>query len=236
MSEFILIRHGQASFGKANYDQLSDLGKKQCYKLGIHLATTLNKVDKVYIGELQRHRESAEAILEGFNSQGKSLPEFIKTKNLNEHHGPRVVRKYFDQLKEEDSPEGAYARAFDPSDPVQMNKYFRFFNDITSRWAEGEIDVPEIESWQIFRSKTKKALSQIMENDNGGEHILVVTSGGPVASLCGEALSITEGKIMGLAQLIINASFSRVLRSNDRLSLRSFNEHIFNDEQFITLV
>ena len=34
MSELILIRHAQASFGEENYDKLSDLGHKQARLLG----------------------------------------------------------------------------------------------------------------------------------------------------------------------------------------------------------
>ena len=37
MSELYLVRHAQASFGAANYDQLSDLGHQQSRWLGDHL-------------------------------------------------------------------------------------------------------------------------------------------------------------------------------------------------------
>ena len=34
MGTLYLVRHGQASFGSANYDQLSALGQRQCRRLG----------------------------------------------------------------------------------------------------------------------------------------------------------------------------------------------------------
>jgi broad specificity phosphatase PhoE len=34
MGTLHLVRHGQASFGAADYDQLSDLGARQCRELG----------------------------------------------------------------------------------------------------------------------------------------------------------------------------------------------------------
>jgi len=34
MGTLYLVRHGQASFGAANYDQLSPLGQQQCGQLG----------------------------------------------------------------------------------------------------------------------------------------------------------------------------------------------------------
>ena len=236
MSEYILIRHGQASFGKANYDQLSALGKKQAFVLGEYLNTAVLDVHKVYIGGLQRHRETATEIQIAFEKAGRVLPEFIVDRNLDEHHGPQVVKKYFDQLKLEDSAEAEYARNFDARDPLQMKEYFKMFNRITLQWAEGKIEDPEIQSWTAFRTQTKLALQKIMEEDLGGERILVVTSGGPVASLCGESLGITEGKIMGLAQEIYNASYSKILRNGNKLSLKVFNKHVYTDKSLITLV
>jgi len=38
MSELYLIRHGQASFGTADYDRLSEKGIRQASVLGDHLA------------------------------------------------------------------------------------------------------------------------------------------------------------------------------------------------------
>ena len=39
MSRILLVRHGQASLGAADYDQLSDLGEEQSRILGAALAT-----------------------------------------------------------------------------------------------------------------------------------------------------------------------------------------------------
>ena len=236
MSEYILIRHGQASFGKANYDQLSELGKKQAFVLGEYLNKSFDSIQKVYIGGLQRHHETATEIQKAFQKAGRILPEFIINSDLNEHHGPQIVRKYFEQLKLTDTAAAEYARNFDPSDPLQMKQYFKIFNRITLQWAKGEIEDPEIQSWAAFRDQTRRALQHIMENDNGGERILVITSGGPVASLCGESLGITEAKIIGLAQEIFNASYSQILRSREKLSLKNFNKHVYTDKSLITLV
>ena len=38
LAELTLVRHGQASFGAANYDQLSDLGMQQSRWLGEYFA------------------------------------------------------------------------------------------------------------------------------------------------------------------------------------------------------
>ena len=36
MTSIYLVRHGQASFGKKDYDNLSEIGKKQSFLLGKH--------------------------------------------------------------------------------------------------------------------------------------------------------------------------------------------------------
>ena len=47
MSVLLLVRHGQASWGSADYDVLSDLGHEQSRLLGKHLA-----VGRVGYGEI----------------------------------------------------------------------------------------------------------------------------------------------------------------------------------------
>ena len=45
MITILLARHGQASFGKKNYDELSELGITQARMLGAHYAHTQRRID-----------------------------------------------------------------------------------------------------------------------------------------------------------------------------------------------
>ena len=45
MKEIFFVRHGQASFGKENYDQLSELGVEQSKKLGEYLQKEVKGVN-----------------------------------------------------------------------------------------------------------------------------------------------------------------------------------------------
>ena len=57
MSSVILVRHGQASFGKADYDQLSDLGYEQARHLGRVLREREEALtDRLSALELAAHR------------------------------------------------------------------------------------------------------------------------------------------------------------------------------------
>ncbi|MDE2077727.1 MAG: histidine phosphatase family protein, partial [Burkholderiales bacterium] len=64
MGAIYLIRHGQASFGASNYDQLSELGHQQARVLGEALLPRLARVDAAVTGTLQRHQATASSCLE----------------------------------------------------------------------------------------------------------------------------------------------------------------------------
>lgn len=65
MGTLYLVRHGQASFGAADYDQLSPLGHQQCVKLGEYWRARGLRFDAVLTGSLKRHAQSFAGIAEG---------------------------------------------------------------------------------------------------------------------------------------------------------------------------
>ena len=65
MGTLYLVRHGQASFGAADYDQLSELGKRQSLRLGQYLGQRGIAFDAVFTGTLKRHAQTWEGIAQG---------------------------------------------------------------------------------------------------------------------------------------------------------------------------
>ena len=65
MGQLYLVRHGQASFGKANYDELSRLGEQQAYWLGEYFQSLSLNFDRVVTGTLQRQQDTAKHLLRG---------------------------------------------------------------------------------------------------------------------------------------------------------------------------
>src|SRR5215475_10141502 len=63
MGVLLLVRHGQASLGTADYDRLSDVGRRQAQVTGARLARTDLTVDRVICGGLTRQRDTAEPLL-----------------------------------------------------------------------------------------------------------------------------------------------------------------------------
>ena len=60
MGLLLLVRHGQASFGADDYDQLSDLGRRQARRLGERLAG--QGVARVVSGGMTRQRDTADEL------------------------------------------------------------------------------------------------------------------------------------------------------------------------------
>ncbi|ONH26107.1 histidine phosphatase family protein [Pseudofrankia asymbiotica] len=66
MSVIYLVRHGQASFGTADYDVLSELGYRQAALVGAELRARGVRADLAVAGTLRRQRGTAAAALAAF--------------------------------------------------------------------------------------------------------------------------------------------------------------------------
>ena len=65
MGTLYLVRHGQASFGAEDYDNLSELGVKQSVRLGEYWRGKGLKFDAALVGTLKRHAQTYAGICEG---------------------------------------------------------------------------------------------------------------------------------------------------------------------------
>ena len=110
MGQLILVRHGQASFGAEDYDQLSDLGIRQGQRLGEYWRQASQaparsdelQFDAVLMGSLKRHRQTWEAIAEGAKLQ--MTPEIWP--GLNEYDSHALIETVHPApLSKPDTPE-----------------------------------------------------------------------------------------------------------------------------------
>lgn len=88
MGTIYLVRHGQASFGADNYDQLSALGLQQAQQLGRYWQERGMRFDAVYTGTLQRHVQTLAGIQDGL----PGLPEATALPALNEYDSHELIR------------------------------------------------------------------------------------------------------------------------------------------------
>ncbi len=91
MSELILVRHGQASFGQKSYDKLSERGIEQVKILAQHWRDIGEQFDCIYSGTLLRQRETANELLSLVRGEPD---ESIENPSLNEYNGDPLMRVY----------------------------------------------------------------------------------------------------------------------------------------------
>ncbi len=227
---------------KADYDQLSDLGKEQSAILGKYLAEIGLEFDKIYRGDLRRHRETEEIASVACKRAGlKWEVEIMPT--LNEHQGPKVVKWLISRVMagEESAELEGIRKIMDPMAGQHPKKqYLAAFEYATLEWVKASFDTSglDAEDWQPFRSRIDVALDTIMQaHPESGQTIGVFTSGGPVGVAIGKALGLSDAQVMHMNWIVQNSSISEFLFSKGRFSLKTFNAipHL-KEKRLITLV
>ncbi|PAV27149.1 phosphoglycerate kinase [Tamilnaduibacter salinus] len=214
MARLHLIRHGQASFGKADYDQLSERGYTQSRVLGEwlqdkHVPTAL------YQGAMKRHRQTLEAMSAGF---GHPLPAATTLEGFNEFDHRAVI----EALRPEWAEQGVMASEL-AQHPKPARAFQKVFSDAVQRWISGEYDDDYPETWNRFRERVLTALSAAMADTDGD--LWVVTSGGPISVVMQSLLGLDDHRALSLNDVIANTSVTQLLFSGNRRSLAVFNNY-----------
>ncbi|WP_323753911.1 histidine phosphatase family protein [Marinobacter sp.] len=215
MATVYLVRHGQASFGKENYDQLSKRGWEQGKVLGRWLAGKVAP-GAIFGGNLQRHRETVEALATGY---GAALPDMQVLEGLNEFDHVEVVER----LRPEWADKQTMARDL-ASFPKPARAFQMAFEKAVERWVSGDYDNEYAETWQTFKQRVNQALDQLIEMADGAD-VVVSTSGGPIAVIAQNLLELSDRKTLEVNSVIANTSVSRILYSGARRSLAVFNNY-----------
>ncbi|WP_322921498.1 histidine phosphatase family protein [Nocardioides renjunii] len=211
MSRILLVRHGQASFGAADYDNLSDTGHEQSRVLGAALAARGIVPDVVVAGEMRRHHQTAAGVLEG-----AGLPGAVEVDpGWNEFDHLQVLAVH-------DQPSTAEGES-------EKAAFQRWFEEATLRWTSGEHDDAYDESFTAFASRVQAALADLAASLPRGGTALVLTSGGPVAWVCASLLAddapARTGLWMRLNPVSVNTGTSTVVRGSRGTTLVAFNAH-----------
>lgn len=226
MATIYLIRHGQASFGKENYDQLSPRGWEQGRVLGRWLAGKVTP-SAVFGGNMERHRETVEAIASGY---GDTLPDMQAVEGFSEFDHTQVV----ECLRPEWADRDRMARDL-AAFPKPARAFQQVFEEAMVRWVGGDYDHEYAETWSGFRERVITALEQLIEYSDGGD-TLVSTSGGPIAVIVQHLLQLSDRKALDMNSVIANTSVTRILHSGARRSLAVFNNYSHLEAEDASLV
>ncbi|MFL6024460.1 MAG: histidine phosphatase family protein [Marmoricola sp.] len=204
MGQLLLVRHGQASFGSADYDALSPLGFEQSRMLGDALAQRGVTADAVVHGTMRRHRETAEtcAAAAGW-TVGATLDagwdefDFLSVLAVHPHDfGPEPTKAEFQKL----------------------------FEAATAAWIEGaERDYAE--TFAAFSARVHDALQRVVDLAEQGT-VAVFTSGGPIGWAVAEVL--VEGGSSDLwtrlNRMAVNSALTRLVTGSRGINLLTYND------------
>ncbi|MCY4725646.1 histidine phosphatase family protein [Nocardioides sp. STR2] len=217
MSQILLVRHGQASFGAADYDDLSPTGHEQSRVLGAALAARGVVPDLVVAGEMRRHAQTADGVLEGAGWSSAvdvdaGWNEFDHLQVLAVHDRPATA--------EGESEKAAFQR---------------WFEEATRRWTSGEHDESYDESFTVFTARVGAALARLANTLPRRGTAVVLTSGGPVAWAAASLLADTDASRtdlwLRLNPVSINTGTSTVVCGSRGTTLVTFNaaDHLSPD-------
>ncbi len=206
MAQLYLVRHGQASFGAADYDKLSDIGHQQSMLLGQYFAHRDIKFDSVVTGDMRRHKETAAGIQKG----GESAIPVITDAGWNEFDFNAVVSSYL-TLNPSMRPEANAPRA----------DFYRLLKNAMLAWSKQEIGQELPESWSEFTGRVAGAVERICASEN--KNVLVASSGGAIAITMMNMLGLTVEKTVNFNLQIKNTSINHFFFNRDGIQLSSFN-------------
>jgi broad specificity phosphatase PhoE len=207
MGVLLLVRHGQASLGAAEYDQLSGLGVRQAQILGDRLAGTDVRVDRIVCGTLARQRDTAWPVLAAL---GRDPAELITDGRLDEYDHVGVMAQHTSEV----------TFAGWTADGETGRRLQSALEEAISRWMSGGPGYTE--SHESFVTRATDAVSELTGAPGG---TIAVTSGGIIAAACVRALGLPIEHWPALARLIVNSSITKIVSGSSGTHLVTFNDH-----------
>jgi broad specificity phosphatase PhoE len=206
MSVLLLVRHGQASWGEADYDRLSSVGEEQARVLGAALAARGVRPDLVVRGSMLRHRQTADGAVgaAGWDAQIAEDADWDEFDHMSTLSG---------------------AVEWSEIEGETYDERVRRFEATIDRWSSGEHDDEYRESFPAFQQRVRGAFERTVERLEPKQTAVVFTSGGPVSWV---AATLAEGGLPAwsrLSKVVVNSSVTKVLTGRRGTNLLTFNDH-----------
>ena len=205
MGTLYLVRHGQASFGADNYDQLSELGLKQSERLGAYFAAKGLQFDAAFTGTLQRQIQTLAGICKG----GGYALAGVQRPGLNEYDSEAVIGAIHPHKLQK------------PTSKEEYRNHFRLLRDGLAQWMAGVVTpkgMPEYTDWQQGIVDTLDLVRASSHNN-----VLIVSSGGPISTVVGHILGTSPETTIDLNMRIRNSSVTEFAFTPKRHMLVTYN-------------
>ncbi|HCX83112.1 MAG: histidine phosphatase family protein [Curvibacter sp. RIFCSPHIGHO2_12_FULL_63_18] len=205
MGNLYLVRHGQASFGAADYDNLSELGHRQSVRLGEYFAAKGLQFEAVIVGTLRRHAQTWAGIAQGAGLTQQAL----EWPGLNEYDSAAVIHAIHPAPLEK------------PDTPEMYRHHFRLLRDGLTQWMNGVVSPQGMPSYDAFVEGVTSALDHVRRQHTG--NVLIVSSGGPISTAVGHVLGTTPETTIELNLRIRNSSVTELAYTPKRHMLVTYN-------------
>jgi broad specificity phosphatase PhoE len=205
MGTLYLVRHGQASFGADDYDVLSPMGHQQSARLGEYFKFKGIAFDAALTGTLNRQIQTYAGICQGMGTE----PAALQWPGLNEYDSHAVIATIHPHPLEK------------PTSPEMYRQHFRLLKDGLAQWMAGVVSPKGMPSYTEFVSGVTSALEHIRKNCDG--NVLLVSSGGPIATAVGHVLGTSPETTIELNLRIRNCSVTEFAFTPKRHMLVTYN-------------
>jgi len=208
VSQFYLVRHGQASFGAKNYDKLSELGHQQARWLGEYFTARDINFSQAFMGDMVRHKETTQGILDGLSHP----PVVSVDTGFNEFNFKNIGDSYLAL-----NPQSSLPKNPKPAD------FYRLLKLAMHAWSEDLLPEHSLdESWLDFKSRVQRALNAVCDQKSDNP-ILIVSSGGAISMLMSLVLGLDAKQVIELNMQVRNTSISHFFFNKSNIRLSSFN-------------
>jgi len=216
VSVILLVRHGQASFGAADYDQLSARGEQQSAVLGTALAARGVRPTRIVAGAMKRHAQTAAAAVAaaGWTPEVEvdgGWDEFDHVQLLSVHAPPETDEAVTEKVA-----------------------FQRWFEQATLHWTQGVRDEEYDEPFGGFTARVDTAFDRLAESLDPADTAIVFSSGGPVSWTASSLLEGGADLWLKLNPVMVNASVTKVVVGRRGRTLVSFNDHAHLEPDLLT--
>ena len=205
MGTLYLVRHGQASFGADDYDVLSSMGYQQSVRLGEYFKYKGLNFEAAFTGTLQRQMKTFAGICEGMGV----VMDAAQRPGLNEYDSAAVIGAIHPHKLEK------------PTSPEMYRSHFRLLKDGLAQWMAGVVSPRGMPDYNGFVAGIMGALEHVRTHYRGD--VLLVSSGGPIATAVGHVLGTSPEAMIELNLGIRNCSVTEFAFAPKRHRLVTFN-------------
>lgn len=206
MGLLVMLRHGQAALGTADYDQLSELGARQARLAAARLVLADHGIDRVVCGALRRQRETAHPVLDRLGLAESSLRV---DERLDEYDHIGVLSAHTSTVSFETAVGPDANRTMQPA-----------LEQAIARWARADGDY--VESHAAFVGRVVDVLGDLSATPGT---TLAVTSGGVIAVAYAHVLGLSTDAWPALARVLVNAGTTKFITGRAGTHALTFNDH-----------